>query len=270
MQKLAAEQSNDPRKLRAIIASMAAENDVLKQDVAQREQQYQAQIKARDQKITLLLERLELLRHQRFGPKADRVCKDQLKLFDEAELNDLIEQLDQQIEAVKTPRLPRQSSGEAPKRRALPNHLPRVERIIDLPEADKAAIAATHVAMGFEESEQLAVLPRQYYVVKTKRAKYAPVRQTKAEPPLTVIVAPRPACILPKAIGHSSLIADVVTGKFVDGLPLYRQEKIFAREGFALSRQTMSGWMVQLREPLHPVAAALKQHLYRGRVLHAD
>ncbi len=124
--------------------------------------------------------------------------------------------------------------------------------------------------MGFEESEQLAVLPRQYYVVKTKRAKYAPVRQTKADQPLTVVVAPRPACILPKSIGHSSLIADVVTAKFVDGMPLYRQEKIFAREGFPLSRQTMSGWMVQLREPLHPLMVALKQHLYRGRVLQAD
>ena len=271
MRKPASKQSNDPRKLRAIIAKMAAENQVLKQDLEQREQQHQAQIQARDQKIALLLERLELLRHQRFGPKADRVCKDQLKLFDEAELNDLIEQLDRQIEAVKAPKSSRTSSEQAPRRRPLPGHLPRVERIIDLADADKAAIADTHVAMGFEESEQLAVLPRQYYVVKTKRAKYAPVRQNNdAEPPLTVVVAPRPACILPKAIGHSSLIADVVTGKFVDGLPLYRQEKIFAREGFELSRQTMSGWMVKLREPLQPLMRALKQHLYRGRVLQAD
>lgn len=268
MEKAASEQSNDPRELRAIIAKMAAEHE---QDLAQREQQYQAQIAARDHKIALLLERLEVLRHQRFGPKADRVSKDQLKLFDEAELNDLIEQLDRQIEAAKAPAKPSQRSSEdAPKRRSLPSHLPRVERIIDLPEVDKAEIANTHVEMGFEESEQLAVLPRQYYVVKTKRAKYAPIRQTKTEKPLTVVVAPRPACILPKAIGHSSLIADVVTAKFVDGLPLYRQEKIFKREGFPLSRQTLSGWMVQLREPLKPLMAALKQHLYRGRVLQID
>jgi transposase len=260
MEKPTVIETNDPHKLRAIIAKMAAEHE-----------QYQAQIAARDQKINLLLERLELLRHQRFGPKADRVCKDQLKLFDEAELNDLIEQLDRQIEDAKAPIRPdRRSSDNPPKRRALPSHLPRVERIIDLPEAHKVAIAQTHVPMGFEESEQLAVLPRQYYVVKTKRAKYAPIRRSNADQPLTVVVAPRPASILPKAIGHSSLIADVVTGKFVDGLPLYRQEKIFAREGFELSRQTMSGWMVQLREPLQPLMAALKQHLYRGPVLQID
>lgn len=63
-----------------------------------------------------------------------------------------------------------------------------------------------------------------------------------------VRVAPRPQQILPKAIGHSSLIADVVVGKFVDALPLYRQEKIFAREGIELSRQTMAGWMIALDE----------------------
>jgi len=268
MEKPAAIDTNDPQKLRAIIAKMAAEHE---QDLALREQQYQAQIAARDQKISILLERLELLRHQRFGPKADRVCKEQLQLFDEAELNDLIEQLDRQIEDAKATISPtRRSSDNPPKRRALPSHLPRVERIIDLPEADKAAIATTHVPMGYEESEQLAVLPRQYYVVKTRRAKYAPIRHNKTGQPLTVVVAPRPACILPKAMGHSSLIADVVTGKFVDGLPLYRQEKIFAREGFGLSRQTLSGWMVQLREPLEPLMAALKQHLYQGRVLQID
>lgn len=264
MQKHAAIDTNDPQKLRAIIAKMAAEHE---QDLSQ----YQAQIAARDQKIGILLERLELLRHQRFGPKADRVSKDQLKLFDEAELNDLIEQLDRQIEDAKATISPtRRSSDNPPKRRALPSHLPRVERIIDLPEADKAAIAQTHVPMGFEESEQLAVLSRQYYVVKTKRVKYAPIRNSKTDQPLTVVVAPRPACILPKAMGHSSLIADVVTNKFVDGLPLYRQEKIFAREGFGLSRQTLSGWMVQLRDPLQPLLAALKHHLYAGRVLQAD
>jgi len=62
----------------------------------------------------------------------------------------------------------------------------------------------------------------------------------------------RPLQILPKAMADSSMLAEVVTDKFVDGLPLYRQEKIFAREGIDLSRQTMSGWIVQLATPLTP------------------
>lgn len=60
-------------------------------------------IEKRDRQIELLLERLELLRHQRFGPKADRISKDQLALFDEAELNVLLEELDTQIAEAKAP-----------------------------------------------------------------------------------------------------------------------------------------------------------------------
>jgi transposase len=251
---------SDPDQLRAIIAQMAAKQAELESALA-----------ARDRKIELLLERLELLRHQRFGPKADRISRDQLALFDEAELNVLIEELDAQIaEAKAPPRSPRTEPKQTPKRKPLPGHLPRVERILDLPAAEQAAIAATHVRIGFDESEQLGVLPKQYYVIKIKRAKYAPIHADVAGAETGLRIAPRPAQILPKALAHSSLLAEVVTGKFVDGLPLYRQEKIFAREGIELSRQTMSGWIVQLATPLEPVMAALKQHLTQGPVLQID
>ena len=51
-----------------------------------------------------------------------------------------------------------------------------MERILDLPEEEQAAIAATHVHIGFDESEQLGVLPKQYYVIKIKRASYSPIQ----------------------------------------------------------------------------------------------
>jgi transposase len=85
-----------------------------------------------------------------------------------------------------------------------------------------------------------------------------------------VKVAPRPAQIIPKSIAHSSLLASIVTAKFVDALPLYRQETLFAREGIALGRQTMAGLLIQLQTPLQPVAAALKDLLRRGPVVHVD
>jgi len=66
------------------------------------------------------------------------------------------------------------------------------------------------------------------------------------------------------------VIADVVVRKFVDGLPLYRQEVIYARDHIDLSRQTMSGWMIQLHERLTPLMTVMKQLLYQGRVIHID
>ena len=43
-----------------------------------------------------------------------------------------------------------------------------------------------------------------------------------------------------------SLVADVMTQKYVDGVPLARQEKIWLRDGFDLKRATMANWMIKV------------------------
>ncbi|MCP4487523.1 MAG: transposase [Gammaproteobacteria bacterium] len=63
---------------------------------------------------------------------------------------------------------------------------------------------------------------------------------------------------------------DSLANKFIDGLPFYRQAKRYQAEGVDLSRQTMSGWVVQLIDPLTSILALLKQQLYQGSVLHLD
>jgi hypothetical protein len=107
-------------------------------------------------------------------------------------------------------------------------------------------------------------------VILFKRAKYVPINADVAGAEQGVVIAPRAAQILPKSIAHGALIADVVVGKFVDALPLYRQEKIFSREGIDLSRQTMAGWMIQLDQRLSPLMAAMKALLYQGPLVHSD
>jgi transposase len=227
----------------------------------------------REQHIQQLLDYITLLKRKRFGPSTDRIPADQLKLFDEAELEALIAELEAGLEGPTAPES-KPSPAEKPKarpvRRPLPEHLPRVERVIDLPEADKQAMGSEWTFIGYDESEQLAVIPRQPYVIRFKRAKYVAVNEEVSGAEQGVVIAPRAPQILPKAIGHSSLIADVVVGKFVDALPLYRQEKIFAREGIDIRRQTMAGWMIQLDEKLNPLMAAMKAVLYQGQVIHID
>jgi len=262
MQNAAAPLPDDPRELHAEVLR-------LQERLAESERQRAEH----EHHIQQLLDYITLLKRKRFAPSADRIPADQLKLFDEAELEALIGELEAELEQPPAPQskpsAPDKPKGQ-PVRRPLPAHLPRVERLIDLPEADKQAMGSDWTLIGYEESEQLAVIPRQPYVIRFKRAKYVPINADVPGAEQGVVIAPRAAQILPKAIAHSSLLADVVVGKFVDALPLYRQEKIFAREGVDISRQSMAGWMIALAEKLTPLMAAMKAGLYQGRVIHVD
>jgi transposase len=227
----------------------------------------------KDRRIGQLLDYVLLLRKRQFGSSADRPNKDQFNLFDEAELEQLLAELElpsDQDESEPPIQKKADSEKKKPVRRPLPAHFNRVEKIIDLSDEEKAAMGDDWTFIGYDTSEQLAIIPRQHYVIKYMRAKYVPVNDEVAGAEQGVRIAPRPDQIIPKSIAHSSVIADVVTRKFVDGLPLYRQEAIHAREGIELSRQTMSGWMIQLNERLSPLMAAMKRLLYQGRVIHID
>ena len=70
--------------------------------------------------------------------------------------------------------------------------------------------------------------------------------------------------------GQSS-VADVMTKKYVDGLPLARQEKIWARQGVELSRATLANWVIQCTQTwLKPLYRHMKQALLEDTVIHAD
>ena len=229
------------------------------------------------QRIDQLLEYIELLRRKRFGPSADRIPAGQLGLFDETELEALIGELEAELPADTPKETDTESNEDAPKppkrkpvRRPLPSHLARVARIIDLSDEEKLTLGEDWTFIGYDTSEQLAVIPRQRYVIEYKRAKYVARDEDVPGAEVGVKIAPRPAQIIPKSIAHSSLLAAIVTNKFVDALPLYRQEQIFAREGITLSRQTLSGLLMQLQAPLQPVAAAFKALLRQGPVVHVD
>ncbi len=248
--------------------SLPNDPDQLKSEVVQ----LRDTIKEKERRIEQLLDYIVLLRKRQFGPSADRPNKDQFTLFDEAELEQLMADLDtpESIDAEPTTQEKTQRSCRQPVRRALPAHFKRVEKVIDLSDEDKAALGEDWSFMGYDTSEQLAIIPRQHYVIVYRRAKYVPKHDEVAGAEQGVRIAPRPDQILPKSIAHGSVIADVVVRKFVDGLPFYRQEAIHAREGIDLSRQTMSGWVIQLHERLSPLMAAMKRLLYQGRVIGID
>lgn len=261
--------SDDPIQLQAELVQLRGVVKENEQTIAEKEHA----LSEKTQRIEQLLDYILLLRKRQFGAKADRTNKDQVSLFDEAELEQLLAELglaSDPGEDKSTPQEKTTDEKKKPVRRPLPAHLDRIEKIIDLSEEEKATMGDDWSFIGYDTSEQLAVIPRQHYVIAFKRAKYAPNTESVTGAEQGIKIAPRPGQILPKSIAHSSVIADVVVRKFVDGLPFYRQETIYHRDGIDLSRQTMSGWMIQLHERLTPLMAVMKRLLYQGRVIHID
>jgi len=242
------------------------------EDKEQELQKNKQQLIKKDQTIEQLVSFIQLIRQKKFGSSSEAFDPNQLDIFDESALDALLTLDDDEANEEDAPaadQIPT-TPKKKPKRRPLPADLRRVENIIDLTDEEKAAMGDDWVFIGYDIAEQLAVIPRQHYVIVTKRAKYAPINDEVAGAEQGIRTAKRQEQIIPKSIADSSVIADALANKFIDGLPFYRQAKRYQGEGVDLSRQTMSGWAVQLVTPLTPLMAYLKRGLYQGPVLHLD
>ena len=79
-----------------------------------------------------------------------------------------------------------------------------------------------------------------------------------------------PPEVIDKGIPTAGLLAHVLVAKHSDHLPLYRQEAIFGRAGLAIPRSTLAAWVGVCGVRLRPLVDALKAHVLRCAVVHAD
>jgi len=161
------------------------------------------------------------------------------KLFDELDANVSAEENDvSAIGEVTIKSHTRKKTGRKP----LPEFLPRIEVLHDIAEEDKICACGTQlVRIGEETSEKLDIIPMEVRVIRTVRPKYAcrACEGLADESKPVIAIATVPPEIVPKGIATAGTLAHILTGKFCDALPFYRQEKMFARFGIDLSRATM-------------------------------
>ena len=89
-------------------------------------------------------------------------------------------------------------------------------------------------------------------------------------PGVLIITAPMPKQPIPKGLPAPGLLAHIITSKFADHLPLYRQEKILGRQGGEVSRKTMGDWLAASAELFTPLYELMKQRVLQSRVTHND
>ena len=124
--------------------------------------------------------------------------------------------------------------------------------------------------MSTEIRQELKIVPAQASVVKHVRYTYACRRCDREAVTTPVITAAMPVP-LPGSLVSPSAMAFVMTGKYIDGLPLYRQEQSLSRLGIDISRQTMANWMIQGAERwLFPLYERMHELILKQEILHAD
>ena len=235
MSEPAANHPDDPVALKALLTAREAEIDRLHQIIR------------------------ELQRH-RFGRRAESLPVDQLLLgLEEAE------QVEAEDVAREEAEDPAKREVRARRRRANRGALPRIEQVIAV--ADKSCPGCRgqlHV-MGEDVSERLDMVPAQFRVIVTRRPKYA-CRGCQE----VVAQAPAPARLIEGGIPTEATVAHVLVAKYADHLPLYRQARIYARQGVSLDRSTLADWVGKAAFLLRPVHARLFERLKASGKLFAD
>jgi transposase len=221
-------------------------------------QTLQAELKLRELKIQQLT--LELAHHKRlrFGVKSEALSPEQRDLFQETVIEDGAAIAAQQSLAL-TPRRARPTG-----RKPLPAELPRIEHRHEPASCTCAECGRELVKIGEDVSEQLDVEPARFFVHRHIRPQYA-CRTCE-----TVTAAAVPPALIDGGLAAPGLHAWVLIQKYLDHLPLYRIERISARQGVPIARSTLAQWVGDLGVRLEPLYDRLVALLKAGTVLHAD
>jgi len=196
------------------------ENSQLKEALAARE----SQVDHLKSYVEQLEQALIVMRRHRFGPSSEKSSGQQVLIFNEAEASEPEAQNEADTESgaeeasdnVAVAGYSRSKKGRKP----LPESLPRIDVVHDLPESEKrcAVHGVVLEAAGEKISEQLDIIPATVQVLRHIRKQYScPCCENG------MVTATKPTDPIPKSQASSGTLAAIGVYQYVDGLPLYRQ-----------------------------------------------
>ena len=247
----------DPTQLRQALHSLMAEVAV-KDDLIERQARESA---FKQTIIDKLTHEMAVLKRLKFAAKSEAFNAEQKSLIEEtvdADLAALAKELESLRREKKAP-----EDKQQPKREKLPANLPRRE-VHHEPENTTCACGCALKRIGEDVAEKLDYAPGVFTVERHVRGKWV---CAKCE---TLVQAPVAPHIIDKGLPTAGLLAQVLVAKYLDHLPLYRQERIFERAGMAIARSTLAQWVGECGAQLQPLVNALTAELLRHDVLHAD
>ena len=250
-------------QLRALAGNLLPQVEHQEQALEHKDHQLQRKERELHNKTVLnekLTYELAILKRHRFGRRSEGMNSDQASLLDEL--------VDGDIAAIEAelpepaPTSPAKPAQQA-RRQPLPPELPRTV-IAHEPDNTQCRCGCQLKRIGEDISEKLDYTPGEFTVERHVRGKWV------CGDCETLVQAPVPAQVIDKGIPTAGLLAHVLVAKYADHLPLYRQESIFGRAGYAIPRSTLAEWVGRCGVALQPLVEALRDELIREPILHAD
>ncbi len=216
----------------------------------------------------LLSDRLALAQRKQFGSSSEKYAEgyEQMDLFNEAEQEADPNAAEPEMEEIH----PKSYKRKKPTGKK---------------EEDLSAFETTEVIKHKLEGNDrfCPECGTKYKVVTTETVKYLkfiPARFEVVEETTYVYACPkcgmmkRPQkdpSLLKGSVATPSLVAGIMNAKYVNGMPLARQERGFARYNLNLSTKTMANWIILCaKRYLQPVYDLMREEFLRGRYIHCD
>jgi len=244
----------------ALIAELTAQKDAHIQKLTEK-------LISTQRQLSILQHQMEQMLRRLYGRKSEQLNPNQL-MFD----NIVIEAIEQNRKDA-SPEAPLETSirktaatrthhGRVP----IPEHLERVEILLDVPEEEKInpETGEPLKVIGVEVSEKLEYRPGKLVVNVYKRPQYGMPEGAG------VVSAPMPDHPIAKCKADAGLLAYIIVSKFADHMPLYRQDGIFEREGVTIPRATQSSWLMQTYEGIQIMEQVLRGALGESDVIFTD
>jgi transposase len=253
------------------ITATEAENEKLKTEISRLEQE-NSELRTLN---NWYVEQFKLAQHLRFGASSEKqVLPGQMKLFNEAE----VIADSSPPEPVLEETVIRKRKKRSGKRDELYYGLPTEQRVHELPVEDRICpICGGNLhACGHETlRRELEVVPASIKAVEHIQTVYSCRACEQSEDselavPMIKSEVPKPV-IAGSGIASPSLLAFVLSNKYVLALPLSRQEQEFKRQDIVISRQNMANWCIYVAMHwLMPIYTLLKNVFLAFTNNHAD
>ena len=250
--------------MKSAAESLPDDLDELKEMVLQ----LQAKLDHQSDYIHQLIEAIKLAKHQHFGTRSEKFNGEQLSLlFNEAEVladHEGDEQNDDSEEETTTVGPYKRRKGG---RKKLPDHYPRIDVIHTLEESDCQCDHCQEelAEMGEKISEQIDLVPLTVRVIRHIRKTY---HCPNCEG--SIKTAPLPMQPIPGSIASPGTLAHLAVNKYINGMPLYRQEAEFKRLDIPLTRSTLATWMIKAGLLVQPLINLLRETMLDYDVLQMD